>query len=141
MGQYITCIKTSKYGMTSGIGKTLYQIGMVFNTKAQTKVNSLVYPYIPVQHWFKLKSLGHGLLQLSWYPSFWMDERDHGKIHGPCFKGILFLVFNLDQRRKTNDFLNNLFVLLWFSSYPLFCSQNMNIVKLKLFFIIFCYNI
>jgi hypothetical protein len=36
--------------MSLGIGKTLYQIGMVFNTRAHTRVDTLVYPYIPAQH-------------------------------------------------------------------------------------------
>jgi hypothetical protein len=32
MGQGIACVKTSRYVMSPGIGKTFYQIGMVFNT-------------------------------------------------------------------------------------------------------------
>jgi hypothetical protein len=36
--------------MSLGIGKTLYQTGMVFNTRACTGIDTLVYPYIPAQH-------------------------------------------------------------------------------------------
>jgi hypothetical protein len=36
--------------MSLGIGKTLYQTGMSFNTRAHTRVDTLVYPYIPVHN-------------------------------------------------------------------------------------------
>jgi hypothetical protein len=42
MGKGIACVKTSKYVMSLGIGKTLYQIGMVFNTRDRTRVDTLV---------------------------------------------------------------------------------------------------
>jgi hypothetical protein len=47
---YIACVKTNRYIMSLGIGKTLYQTGMVFNTRACTGIDTLVYPYIPAQH-------------------------------------------------------------------------------------------
>jgi len=47
--------KINMYVMSLGIGKTLYQIVMVFNTKAHTKVDTEVdtpvYPYILAQYW------------------------------------------------------------------------------------------
>jgi len=55
IGWDITCIKTNMYVMILGIGKTLYQIVMVFNTEAHTKVDTNVdtpvYLYIPAQHY------------------------------------------------------------------------------------------
>jgi hypothetical protein len=39
--------------MSLGIGKTLYETGMVFNTRACTGIDTLVYPYIPAQHWLE----------------------------------------------------------------------------------------
>jgi hypothetical protein len=35
--------------MSLGFDKTLYQTGMIFNTKAHTKAETLVCPYIPGQ--------------------------------------------------------------------------------------------
>jgi hypothetical protein len=48
-GWGITCVKTSRYVMSLGFDKTLYQTGMIFNTKAHTKAETLVCPYIPGQ--------------------------------------------------------------------------------------------
>lgn len=46
MNKGITNAKTGWFYTSLGIGKTLYQIGMVFNTMAYTQINTLVYPYI-----------------------------------------------------------------------------------------------
>ncbi len=46
----IAYVKTSGYVMSLSIGKTSYQGGMIFNTKAHTEVDALAYPYIPIQH-------------------------------------------------------------------------------------------
>jgi hypothetical protein len=43
--------------MSLGIGKTLYQTGMVFNIRARTRIDTLVYPYIPAQHWLENETL------------------------------------------------------------------------------------
>jgi hypothetical protein len=57
MGHGIACVKTDRYIMNLGIGKTLYHIGMIFNIKVHNKVDTLVYPYILgcAQHWFEPK--------------------------------------------------------------------------------------
>jgi hypothetical protein len=57
MGHGVACVKTSRYVMNLGIGKSLYQISMVFNIRVHNKVDTLVYPYIPTcaQHWFEPK--------------------------------------------------------------------------------------
>jgi hypothetical protein len=88
---------------------------------------------------------------------------------GPWLKGILFLVFKLDQRRKTNDlndlffpfdFLSISFILftkfqhceikinfhyffhkVWFSQSPLFCSQNTQHCEIKIIFHYFFHKI
>jgi len=39
----ITYAKTSEYVMNLGIGKTLYQSNMDFNTKAHIRVDTLIY--------------------------------------------------------------------------------------------------
>lgn len=67
-GWGITCVKMSRYVMSLGghrkaiivqtryshftYNKTLYQTGMIFNIRAHTKVETLIYPYIPAQHWY-----------------------------------------------------------------------------------------
>jgi hypothetical protein len=47
MNQGITNAKTGWFYKSLGIGKTLYQIGTVFNSMAYTQINTLVYPYTP----------------------------------------------------------------------------------------------
>jgi hypothetical protein len=40
--------RSSWFDMNLGIGKTLYQTSMIFNTRAYMQVDTLVYPYIYV---------------------------------------------------------------------------------------------
>jgi hypothetical protein len=48
MGQGIACVKTIRYVMSLGIGKTLYQIGMVFNTGLIPELIPWSTPIYPV---------------------------------------------------------------------------------------------